>query len=262
MGIDLAHKRCFVLDLDGTVYLGAQPIEPAVAFVRAHLQTHRFFFLTNNTSKTPDDYVARLAGLGIPTQTSQILSPHIPLLAHLEREGVDRVYPVANRRYVEFLRRERPSLAPTDDPAACQAVVLAYDTELTYDKLRTAALLLQRDDVAYIATHIDDVCPTEHGPVPDIGSFMALFERATGRRPDVVFGKPNPSMLDAVRREFPDEAIVMAGDRLYTDKLLAENAGVDFILVLSGESTRADAEACETPPGLVLPDLGHVASLI
>ena len=114
-----------------------------------------------------------------------------------------------------------------------EAVVLAYDTELTYEKLTHAALLLQNPEVAYLATHPDLVCPSPQGPLPDAGSFMSLFETATGRRPQHIFGKPDPAVLGTLLQSYDRKDMVMVGDRLSTDKKLAENAGIDFILVLS-----------------------------
>ena len=123
-------------------------------------------------------------------------------------------------------------------------MVLGYDTELTYEKLRVAALLLQDSNRPYIATHPDVVCPTERGPIPDIGSMMALLEVSTGRRPDLTFGKPKREMVDFIFDQYgiaPDSALFV-GDRVYTDYEMARQCGAFFIGVLSGEATRVDYE--------------------
>jgi ribonucleotide monophosphatase NagD (HAD superfamily) len=140
----------------------------------------------------------------------------------------------------------------------CQAVVLAYDTELTYEKLATSCLLLQRGEVRFLSTHPDLVCPSDKGPLPDAGSFVKLYEAATGRLPELVFGKPNTRVLSPLLERFRRDEMVMVGDRLSTDKLLAENAGIDFILVLSGEARREDLCVLERQPTLVLDDLGSL----
>ena len=100
------------------------------------------------------------------------------------------------------------------------------------------------------------VCPSAKGPLPDTGSFVRLYEGATGRLPELVFGKPNTLVLSPLLKRFRQDEMVMVGDRLTTDKLLAENAGIDFILVLSGEARREDLPALERQPTLVLDDLG------
>jgi HAD superfamily hydrolase (TIGR01450 family) len=252
------HKKCFVFDLDGTVYLGASPIAGTVRFIRDHWETRDFFFLTNNTSKNLRTYLDKLQGLGIPATIDQILSPLIPLVDHLRTKQLTRVYPVGNTEFQAYIREHLPESRFTDDPAHCQAVLLGYDTELTYAKLRTSCLLLQNPEIAFLATHPDKVCPSPEGPLPDTGSFIALYEAATGRQPDIIFGKPNTIVLKRLLNAYAPDEMVMIGDRLYTDMVLAQNAGIDSILVLSGESTREDAAACPDQPTWVLPDLGDI----
>ncbi len=233
--MNLDQKRCIIFDLDGTVYLGDRPIPGTVDFIRRNLGVRDIQFLTNNTSKNLADYTAKLAGMGI----------HI---------GLDRM-PVGNANFTAFLRERLPELVFTagDD---CQAVLLGYDTELTYRKLAESCLLLQRPEVAFLATHADKVCPSPQGPLPDAGSFIALYEAATGRTPDMVFGKPNTILLRSLLTRYQPHEMAMVGDRIYTDKLLAENAGMDFILVLSGETRREDLAGLARQPALVVEDLG------
>lgn len=190
----MLNKKCFVLDLDGTVYLGDIPIQETVDFILRHWDTIDFHFLSNNTSKAPTTYVNKLTRMGIPATLDRILSPVTPLIAHLRGNGIRTVYPVGNRDFVACLRERMPELKVLDYGVSegAEAVVLAYDTELTYEKLTHAALLLQNPEVAYLATHPDLVCPSPQGPLPDAGSFMSLFETATGRRPQHIFGKPDP----------------------------------------------------------------------
>ena len=255
--MDIAKKRCFVFDLDGTVYLGDRPIQGTIDFIKRNLASREIYFLTNNTSKGLAEYQEKLARLGIDVGAERILSPLLPLLDHLEAAGISRIWPVGNRSFQAFLLERMPSLSFTSG-ADCQAVVLAYDTELTYAKLAAACLLLQRPEVRFLSTHPDLVCPSPRGPLPDAGSFARLFEAATVRLPERVFGKPDPAILGPVLGRFRPEEIVMVGDRLSTDKLLAENAGIDFILVLSGEAKLADLAALERQPALVLEDLGSL----
>ena len=249
-------KKCFVFDLDGTVYLGNIPIVPTVRFIVDHWDRIDFQFLSNNTSKAPDTYVRKLNQMGIPARLEQILSPITPLINYLRKEGIRRAYPVGNRDFVSCMRQRMPELELTEQGA--EAVILAYDTELTYEKLARSALLLQNPDVAFLATHPDLVCPSPEGPLPDVGSFIRLYETATGRVPEHIFGKPSPEVLEPVLSRYDKKDLVMVGDRLSTDKKLAENAGIDFILVLSGEAKAEDLPGLERQPTLVLDHLGQL----
>lgn len=252
----MRRKTCFVLDLDGTVYLGDTPIRGAVDFILAHWDRIDFHFLSNNTSKTPATYVRKLNDMGIPARADQILSPITPLAHFVRRNNIERAYVVGNTDFRNCLSRTLPDMEQTE--AGAQAVILAYDTELTYEKLARSALLLQQPEVLFLATHPDLVCPSPKGPLPDVGSFLALYETAVGRRPDHIFGKPSPAVLEPLLARYAQEDMVMVGDRLSTDKQLAEDAGIDFILVLSGEARASDLTALAKQPTLVLEHLGKL----
>jgi HAD superfamily hydrolase (TIGR01450 family) len=249
-------KHCFVLDLDGTVYLGNIPIAGAVSFILRLWEECAFYFLSNNTSKSPQTYIKKLKAMGIPARTEQLLSPTEPMVEYLRASGIRSAYLVGNRDYASTLAGAMPELRL--GPEGAEAVILAYDTELSYEKLAVSARLLQNPDVAYLATHPDLVCPDPAGPLPDVGSFIALYEKATGRLPDHVFGKPNVAVLSPLLARYPREQMAMAGDRLATDKKLAENAGIDFILVLSGEARREDLSGEASQPWRVVRDLGEL----
>lgn len=254
----MRKKTCLVLDLDGTIYLGATPIQPAVDFVIRNWDRIDFHFLSNNTSKAPETYVHRLSGMGIPATLDRILSPVTPLVDFLRSEGLCTAYVVGNTDFCACLARTMPELVQTAGEAETKVVILAYDTELTYAKLAASALLLQQDKVRFVATHPDLVCPTAEGPLPDVGSFLALYETATGRRPERIFGKPETAVLAPLLRRYALEDMAMVGDRLSTDKKLAENAGMDFVLVLSGEATREDLSNQAVPPTVVVATLGDL----
>lgn len=251
--IDWSSKRCVVLDMDGTIYLGDNPIEGAVAGVLRNWERFEFRFLSNNTSKSPETYVGKLNRMGIPARLEQFLSPTTPLVDYLRAHGVTTAYVVGNRDFQADLARRMPNLRQQE--AGAQCVILAYDTEITYEKMARSALLLQKG-VPFYATHPDLVCPSPEGPLPDVGSLLDMYETATGRRPDQIFGKPDPEVLAPLLSRYPASALVMAGDRLSTDKKLAENAGMDFILVLSGEATLEDLAREERMPAAVVDHLG------
>jgi HAD superfamily hydrolase (TIGR01450 family) len=257
----LARKLCFVLDLDGTVYVGNRPIRGTVEFINGSTDDRAFYFVTNNTSKLPKDYRARLNELGIPADAEHVVTPLAPLVAYLRERALTHVYLLANAKITAYLRLALPGLELTADPEACEALVVAYDTELTYDKLRDAALLLQQNPrLTFLATHSDLVCPTEHGFVPDSGCILSVLEQATGRTPDTVFGKPNPLLLERVTAQYRPSEMAVVGDRLYTDGQMARNVGCDFICVLSGEATREriDELSEDEFPSLIVKDLGDL----
>lgn len=242
--------------MDGTVYMGPNPIEGTVKFIKDNWGKIDYQFLSNNTSKSPNTYVKRLNEMGIPATLEQILTPITPLIRYLKKNNITKAYLVGNRDFKTCMSERYPELVDTaDDP---QAVILAYDTEITYEKIKTAGLLLLDKKVEYLATHPDLVCPTNVGPVPDIGSFMKMFEAATGRLPEHIFGKPSVELLEPVFAKYEKKDVCMVGDRLSTDKKLGENAGIDFILVLSGEAKLSDLPGLEHQPTLVLPDLGSL----
>ena len=257
----LSGKRCFILDLDGTVYVGTRPIRGTVEFISRNIDDRAFYFVTNNTSKLPEEYRTRLNALGIPADAEHVVTPLAPLIAYLRERALAHAYLLANAKVTAYLLQALPGLELTADPEACEALIVTYDTELTYDKLRDAALLLQQNPrLTFLATHSDLVCPTEHGFVPDSGCILSVLEHATGRTPDTVFGKPNPLLLERVTAQYRPGQMVVVGDRLYTDMQMARNVGCDFICVLSGETTREriDELSEDEFPSLIAKDLGDL----
>jgi HAD superfamily hydrolase (TIGR01450 family) len=139
---------------------------------------------------------------------------------------------------------------------------MGNDNELTFKKLEDACILLL-EDIPYIATNPDWVCPTAFGYVPDCGSVAEMLYRSTGKRPHFI-GKPRPEMLTLAMEKFgySKEETVMIGDRVYTDIAAGYNAGVDTIFVLSGEGTVADAEASDTKPTYTIENIREVYNII
>ena len=270
---DVSKKKAFVCDLDGTLFMGANPIRSAVDFVIESTKSGRFafYYLTNNTSKCPEEYMEKIAGAAIPVSSGQILTPLITLEAYIREQGFRSVYLIASAKVTAYLAAR---LADTDvrfeyDPEANELIALTYDRELSYDKLAKATQLwnmrncppgpmcpvrtANRAPVDFVATHPDACCPSERGPIPDIGGMMKFLEITNGMRPSHVFGKPSQTLLAPVLARFKPEEIAVVGDRLYTDKAIADNAGVDFVCVLSGETTTDDLASYEgTPPAAVV----------
>ena len=197
--------------------------------------------------------VERLVLMGV-IEDDVLLSTH-DLLSWLVAEGVNQTYLVGTEGMREMLEDVGIETRSTDP----QYVVLGYDTEITYEKLSTASILMHRG-VPMVVSHPDMVCPSPDGGLPDTGAYMALFEATTGKNPYHIAGKPNAGMIlhKVEQLGLSPEECAMVGDRLYTDMEMADRAGVHGILVLSGEATREDLVAAPQNPSLVV---GSVAEL-
>ncbi len=255
----LDTKKSLVFDLDGTVYLGSRPIQNTIDFIKENDNRFDFYYMTNNTSKSLSDYVKKLSDFGISTSLDKIISPLIPLIEYLEKHNLKNIYIVGNSTFKEYLQSNLKNVDFTNDRDKCQAVLVAYDTELDYEKLKDASILLHDEKIKFLATHQDVVCPTEYGDIPDIGAILKLLELTTHRTPTTFFGKPNAVLLDPITRKYKTEEIAIIGDRLYTDKVLANNAMIDFIMVLSGETKREDIEDVTVFPELIVKDMGDMS---
>ena len=244
-------------DLDGTVYLGQQLLPGAAELIAALAAAGvPYLFATNNSSTTGVRYVQRLTALGLRATRGTVLTSNDVTISHLHGAGLRRPFVVATREVEEAYRAaglEPAGLEPGGDEP--DAVVLTFDTSLTYAKLRRAADLIGYG-LPYIATHPDLVCPTPTGPIPDCGAFAALLFEATGRRPQVM-GKPALPMAAAIcaRLGLRPDAIAFVGDRLYTDVRMARDHGFLAVLTLTGETRRVDLAASGDVPDLVVEDL-------
>ena len=253
----LQDKRLFLLDMDGTIYLDEQLFDGTLDFLKyVRSIGGRYLFLTNNSSKSVTAYIDKLHRLGIESDADDFLTSVDALILDLRQRGLmDRL------SYVFGTASFRQQLADAGLPVTdhledgIEALLCGFDTELTFQKLEDACILLGRG-VDFIATNPDWVCPTSYGYVPDCGSVCEMLRRATGRRPRVI-GKPEPAMAELAMQAtgFTKEQTILIGDRVYTDIACGYHAGIDTVLVLSGEGTRADAEQSDTPPTYVLEDI-------
>lgn len=255
------------LDLDGTVYQGGTLFPFSRQFLAAMEELGiGCTFLTNNPSKSAADYRAHLARLGIEARPEQIYTSALATIDFLRRER-----PALRRLFVLGTPSMQAEFSAagfaltSDDPAdEPDAVLVGFDLTLTYARMCRAAWWIKQGK-PFIATNPDRVCPTDQPTVlVDCGSICAALEAATGRAPDLVFGKPDPSMLTGImaRYRLQPAQIAMVGDRIYTDMLMAQRAGALGVLVLTGEATAADAAAAPTVPDLVLPSLAEFGELL
>ena len=251
----LRDIRCFMLDMDGTFYLGHRLLPGALRFMDYLAQTGReAVFVTNNSSNSAAYYAEKLTKLGWRANPEDILTAGQAtayyLLAKQEQVKVFLVGTPA-------LAAEMTALGVTLTDREPDYVVLGFDMTLTYDKLVQACRFL-RAGVPFVATHPDINCPTEDGYIPDCGAMTALLSASTGVAPKVI-GKPNAEMIEALllkKPSMPRTALAMVGDRLYTDIATGKNAGIASILVLSGETQEQDLPGSAVQPDLIFANLG------
>ena len=253
----ISKVKCFLLDLDGTVYLDGDLIgDMKNTLNKIRKSGRKIVYLTNNSSKSLDDYIVRLKNIGIWEEGDVMYSSAVAAYEYIN------TYHKGKSVYVlgtESLKRELKAQGVNVVEDSADIMLLGYDTELTYDKLCKACLSL-RNGALYVATHPDVNCPGKVIPLPDAGSFMKLIESSVGRLPDVICGKPEKNMGDLIMGRFglKGEEIIMVGDRLYTDIKFGINSGFNTLLVLSGETSIKDYEESGLKVTLVLDTLNDV----
>lgn len=246
--------KLYLFDMDGTLYLGSRLYDFTIELLQEIRRTGgKYLFITNNSSKSVNDYVKKLAGMGIQATREDFMtsSQATAYYLHKHHEG-KTLYVCGTESLKEELRSEGFKVTTNLEEVEC--IVMGFDTELTFQKLHDVSyLLLTQPDLPYIATNPDLVCPTEFGSVPDCGSVCIGIKNATGKEP-IVIGKPSPLMPQLAMDKLgisPDQTCVV-GDRIYTDVRSGLNAGCVGILVMSGETTYEILEASDVKPDLVL----------
>lgn len=256
----LQSINLFLFDMDGTLYLGDRLYDFTDRLLETIKKTgRRYLFMTNNSSKSVEDYVKKLAKLGISATrddfiTSSQATAHYLKLHHRGK----RLYVCGTQSLKRELEMEGFTVTEVLDDVDC--IVMGFDTELTFKKLEDVSrLLLTRENIPYIATNPDYVCPTEFGSVPDCGSVCDMIFNATGKRP-VVIGKPSPLMpkLAMAKYGYSADETAVVGDRIYTDIKSGLNAGITGILVMSGETTPEILAESADKPHLVLEDASAI----
>lgn len=274
----LRKIKHIALDMDGTIYMGSK----LFPFTQGFLDDMRkcgveYSFLTNNPTKSVADYISKLGGMGISADEGNMYTTSLAAIDYIKE-----THPTAKRLFMlgtpsmvsQFEKAGFEACA--DDPEDIpDALVVAFDTTLTYSRLCRAAWWASQG-IPYIATNPDKVCPTDQKTVlVDCGSLQRCIEHATGRKPDIVLGKPDPTMLQGImhRHGLRPEEVIMTGDRIYTDTAMAHNAEAVGVLVLSGETTIETAlKVAEDarnnpapeffPPDIIVRDIRELGDLI
>ena len=261
--MDFKRKKLFLLDMDGTLYLGDNLFPRTREFLRQiRAQGAQYLFATNNSSRGVAAYVERMRGFGVDAVEGDFLTSVDALIWYLRGKYDDAlIYAFGTRTFREQLAGA--GFRVTDHlEEGISLLVCGFDRELTFQKLEDACILLSHG-VDFLATNPDWVCPTPWGSVPDCGSVCEMLYRATGRQPKFI-GKPEPYMalLSMERCGCTREETVLVGDRIYTDIACGVNSGVDTAFVLSGEGVAADAERYGFHPTGIYHDIAEIYQLM
>lgn len=275
--VDAVERRRidgFVFDLDGTVYLGERALPGAVeAIAELRRRGKKILFVSNKPLEPRESYAAKLTKLGVPASPDDVITSAFVLGRHLAHTMPElRFYVIGEEALRAELRGyglnvldEYLDQNPKEviDAATVDAVVVAFDRTLDYRKLNTAYQAL-RNGARFFATNGDKMCPMPGGGIPDAGATIAALEYITGRKLELLAGKPSPLILETAARYMgiPAEFCMMTGDRLETDILMGQRAGMVTTVTLTGAATREDVALMLEPPTFVVNTLADIPNLV
>lgn len=251
----LAGITHLIIDMDGVLYLGDKPMPRLCDFFQfLRTRSIQFILATNNSTRTSQEYVAKLAGMGVTVSLAEILSSGQAAARYLARE-----YPRGTRVHVlgmPALKQAMVAEGFTLADESVELVVASMDRDFNYEKIKRASLLI-RGGARFIATNLDPTVPSEEGLLPGTGTVIKALETASGVTP-LVIGKPEPTMYRLAMEGMGarPETTAAVGDRADTDILGGKRAGLTTICVLSGSSSRAEAEAIGAD--LIFADIAHL----
>ncbi len=274
----LSRIKHLALDMDGTIYMGSTLFPYTLKFLSDMKEAGiGYSFLTNNPSRSVSDYLKKLEGLGIQADEGNMYTTSLAAIDYIRTHhpSAKRLFMLGTPSMVSQFEKAGFEACADDPDDVPDAMVVAFDMTLDFSRLCRAAWWASQG-VPYVATNPDRVCPTDQRTVlVDCGSLCKCIEHATGRRPDIMLGKPDPNMLKGIldRHGLQPDEIAMVGDRIYTDTAMAHNAGAFGVLVLSGETTLETAEAVAEdvrtnpapeffPPDLICRDIKELGELL
>ena len=254
----LGNKKLFLLDIDGTVCKGNQLIHGTREFLKdIKANGGQYVFITNNATKSIDEYIYFFQGLGISTNYTNFLTASYATIDYLKKHHENElIYVLGTKSFIQELKKNKIRVTTDCEEEEITCVIVSYDNQLTYEKLLDTCKLLSTKKVDYLATNPDYVCPIEFGFVPDCGAICEMLAHAVKQTPYFI-GKPETAIVELAlqRNHYRKEETVIVGDRLYTDILCGYNAGVETVLVLSGEATKEEADNYEPGPTYIMPSV-------
>lgn len=257
---EMKQKKLFLLDIDGTIGFDAFLFDGAMDFFEeVKRQQGKYIFITNNSTKSIQDYVDKFHKMGVDVDESNFVTSSYATAMYLKQNYEDKkLFIVGTASFIRELKSF--GLIVTEEiENNIAAVVVGFDNELNYAKVQKACELLETRTLDYIATNPDLVCPVGFGYVPDCGAICDFLEKAVKRKPLYV-GKPNPIIADMCieNTEFTREQTVVIGDRLYTDIACGINAKIDTVLVFTGEAKEADLQTTEFKPDYYCDSISNI----
>ena len=269
----LKDIELFVLDMDGTFYLGNNIIDGALDFLEAVKNAgKRYMFFTNNSSTNSDKYIEKLAGMNCFIKKDQIMTSGDVMIRFLKSNYYGKsIYLLGTKPLEEsfleagielFNRDNEDALAPENLDKRPDIVVVGFDKTLDFRKLSNACTYI-REGALFLATHLDINCPMPNGFIPDCGAICKAIELSTGKQPRFV-GKPYKETVDMIvdATKVPREKIAFVGDRIYTDVATGVNNGAKGILVLTGECQLPDVEKSEVKPDGIYNSICEMGKLL
>lgn len=256
-----SNIKSLILDMDGVLWKADAPIGnlPRI-FDRIKERGLKVAFATNNGTRTPEQYVERLAGFGVQVETWQVVTSALTL-AHLLSQRFPAggpIFAIGEAGVLNALRDKGFEPLSVEDAEKAQAVVMGIDRQITFNKMAEATLLVRRG-VPFYATNPDKTFPTPRGEIPGAGAWQAVVITATDVQP-IFAGKPAPALLELARERLGTEKheTLVVGDRLETDILGGQNAGMPVAFVLSGVSTLAEGQTWQPKIDIITEDLGKL----
>ncbi len=264
----------FIFDLDGTVYLGDAALPGAVEGIGQLRQIgKKVLFVSNKPLEPREKYAYKLTKLGIPATPDDVVTSAYVLGYHLAKTQPDlNLYVVGEANLLTELRgfglkvvNEFVDQSPLEviQPYGVDAVVIAFDRTLDYRKLNTAYQALKYG-AHFFATNADKMCPMPGGGIPDAGGTIAALEHMTGRKVELLAGKPSTLIIEVALQKLglPATNVMMVGDRLETDIFMGQQAGMQTAATMTGASTRADVAKMTTPPTYVIDSLAELPEIV
>lgn len=256
----------FIFDLDGTVYRSDQLIPGAGTTIRfLEERGRKVVFLSNKPIQTREDYAEKLTRLGIPTQPDDVINSTLVMTHYLKKNAPQaKLFVIGEDPFIEELKRA--GFIITDEPKEIEYVVVAFDRTFDYRKLNIAYQAI-KIGAHFVATNPDRACPVEGGEIPDCAGMIAAIEAVTGKKVEIVVGKPSPIMIQTVLDVLglrPEDCILI-GDRIETDIKMGKEAGMATGIVLTGvtdEKTLMQYKHTSDQPDFVFQSIADVQNLL
>lgn len=250
---NFSKKKLFLFDMDGTIYEDNVLFDGCLELLSAIKKNNaNYVFITNNSSKSVNDYVEKLFSFGINVTENNFFTSTQAAIYFLNNNYRNSlIYCQGTQSFIQELINNNVKVTTNYDDKA-SAILVGFDTELTSEKIRSTCKMLNLD-IPFYATNPDLACPVSFGFIPDCGSICQMLTNATHKKP-LFLGKPEPIMVELLMEKFrcSKEDVIVIGDRLYTDIAVGVNAKVETICVLTGEATKEEIEKSSIKPDYVM----------